>query len=40
MQIKEEYVIKLKRNDARMVTWMCNGRHYKIGFWQRNVGLD
>ena len=23
-QIKQENVIRLERNDARMVTWMCN----------------
>ena len=38
--VKEEDVIKLKRNDARMATWMYNVRPYKIVLLQRNVGLD
>ena len=38
--VKEEDVIKLKRNDARMATLMYNVRPYKIVLLQRNVGLD
>ena len=37
--VKEDDVIKLERNEARMVRWMCsNGPDIRILFW--NFGIN
>ena len=36
--VKEEDVIRLKRDDVRMVRWMCSDR--LIRYLQRNLELD